>query len=89
MLPLLKGTIQRAPRKLCMRVISVHTHYMLNEVGVFYVHTDQSDSSLDHDFTVRCIQVELIAHDCWMVPLILHIQYIHLSRKHLQILISG
>ena len=46
----------------------VHVH-TLNIVGVFYVHTVQSDCLLNHDITVRCIQVGLLASGRWMAPL--------------------
>ena len=59
-----KGTIQRAP---CMRVISVY--FRLNLCKLY----DGPISLLaDHDFTVRCIQVESIARDHWMLPLNCH-----------------
>ena len=44
--------------------------YVLNIVGVFYVHMDQSDCSLNNDLTVRCTQVESIARGRWIVPII-------------------
>ena len=40
----------------------MYMHYTLNIVGMFCVHTDQSDCSLNHNFTVQCIQVESITH---------------------------
>ena len=56
-----KGTIQWAPH---MRVISVY--FRLNLCKLY----DRPIRLLaDHNFTVRCIQVESIAQGRWMVPL--------------------
>ena len=57
----IKGTIQRAPH---MRVISVYLHLNLCKS-----YNGPIRLLANHDFTVRCIQVESIARGRWMVPL--------------------
>ena len=65
----LKGTIQQAP---CRHIIYLNVCKLYNHGPL-----------TDHDFIVRCIQVELIARGRWMVPLMYSgIMLIQLLRNH-------
>ena len=60
---LIEGTIQQALR---MHVISIYFRLNVSEL-----YNGPIRLLADHDFTVRCIQVESITQGRWMVPLIL------------------